>query len=262
MISRDTSAWDKATATSRKVTTRNLMISQKHPFPKSLFTIPIRPPSVLQLRLLDEQVLAARGQLVYFGKVDMGVGNERAIPDNLLILRFIKEGEEWLFDSMRFANLEGSEDERARLAAGDVSVLTGGDFELSEEDPVVPKLVPIPDYIGHVQITVNGFRAQVRVNDRDCGSVENANVTNLVIGGFYKGSNELLVDVERLPLEDETKRFFTINAYVMTGKRDRPRARIFHYQPDDLQAVPERIDTEIWANAVTIRGKPVSGGGE
>ena len=37
MISRDVVAWEKATATSRKVATRNLMISQKHPFPKSLF---------------------------------------------------------------------------------------------------------------------------------------------------------------------------------------------------------------------------------
>jgi len=262
MISRDVVAWERATATSRKVATRNLMISQKHPFPKSLFSIPIRPPSVLQLQLLRTEVSGSRGQLIYFGKVDMGVGNLRSIPDNLLILRFIREGEKWLFDAMQFANLEGSEDERASLAAGDLSALAEGDFGLPRSDPVVPKLVAPPDYVGHVQVTVRGFRARVQVNGVDCGTVEDANVTNLVIGGFHKGSNELLVDVERLPLEDDTKRFFTINAFVMTGKSDRPRARVFHYQPDDLQAVPGRIDTTIWANAVTIRGKPEPGTGQ
>lgn len=262
MVSRDVSAWDKVTATSRKVATRNLIISQKHPFPESLFTIPIRPPSVLQLRLLDEQVVGNRAQLFYFGKVDMGVGNERVIPDNLLILRFIREKEKWLFDSTQFVNLQGSENERAKLAAGDLSPLSEGDFELPEEDPVVPKLVAIPDYVGHLQVTLRGFRVRLQVNGIDCGTVENANVTNLVIGGFHKGGNDLRVDVERLPLEDESKRFFTINAFVMTGKSDNPRARIFHYQPDDVQAVAERIATQIWANAITIRGKPEAGGSQ
>jgi len=251
MISKDGGAWERATAASRKATTKNLMISQRHAFPKALFEVPIRPPSILQLRLLDEHVLGSRAQLAYIGKVDMGVGFEGEIPENLLILRFIREGERWLFDTLKFASLTGQEEERARLTAGDVTLLREG-FALPTEDPVVNKIVSYPDYVGHLQVTVSGFRATLRVNGHDCGVVENSNVTNVVIGGLNKGRNELIVDVVKLPMEDEEKRYFSINGYVVTGKDDNPRARVFRYLPEDPHAVPNRIKTEIWANAVTM----------
>ncbi len=255
MISRDVAAWEKSTATSRKRVTKNLMISQQHSFPKSLFTIPIRPPSVLQLRLLKEQVSGVHGQLIYFGKIDMGVGSRGVIPENLLVLRFVKEANGWLFDSMSFMNLEGSPEQRAQFLAGDISMLEGGDFAMPEGSPEISKQVGYPDFVGHIQVTVRGYRATVRVNGVDCGTVENANETNLVIGGFDKGQNDLLVEVDRLPLKDESKRFFTINAYVMVKEPDRSRARIFHYQPENMHTVPERMKVDVWANAVTIYGK-------
>ena len=255
MITKDGAAWEKATAPSRKVATKNLAISQRHAFPKSLFEVPVMPPSVLQLRFLDEQVAGDWGQLFYFGKVDMGVGDEIEIPENLLILRFIRDGGTWLFDSLKFVNLEGSDEQRAQLSAGDLAPLREGGFSLPEAPPTVGKIVSYPDFVGHLQITANGYRATASVNGNHCGIVENANVTNLVIGGFDQGANKLVVEVDRLPLEDETKRFFTMQAFVLTGERDRPRARIFLHQPEDMHAIPERIETDIWANAVTIQGR-------
>jgi len=251
---KDVRAWEAATSKYRRNTTRNMIISQRHAYPRALFEIPISPPDILQLRCIDERVAGRRAQLIYFGRVDMGVGTPEGnrLPENLLVLHFISEDGSWLFDNMRFVNLAGVETSRAEVAAGNKSFLKSSEFDMPTGDPVVPKLVSYPDHVGHIQVIASGYNAKVKVNGHHCGDVQGTTATHLVIGGFKRGKNQLEVEVERTDLADEDSRYFAINGYVINGAAKQKQVRVFRYRPEEGQPVPKKIRSDIWANAVTI----------
>ena len=69
MISKDLRAWNAHTSRYRQTVTRNLIVSQKRDWPRSLFTVPIQPPDVELLRLIEARSVGNLGRLVYFGVV-------------------------------------------------------------------------------------------------------------------------------------------------------------------------------------------------
>src|SRR6476620_8859334 len=73
LAARDVSGWQKSTASHRQVATRNLIVSQKQPFPDALFTLPMRPAEIATLRFLQIKVLGNTANTAYFGKVDLGL---------------------------------------------------------------------------------------------------------------------------------------------------------------------------------------------
>ena len=53
LINKNMDAWKRSTALSRQVVTRNLIISGGQTYPDSIFEIPIQPPDITRLRLLE-----------------------------------------------------------------------------------------------------------------------------------------------------------------------------------------------------------------
>ncbi|MEZ0390270.1 MAG: hypothetical protein ACAI34_24540, partial [Verrucomicrobium sp.] len=143
MVTRSLASWQQATAVPRQIMTRNLIVSQKQPFPAALFDLPIRPPETATLRFVKIDINGATGQLVYFGKVDMGLLDSPEIPENLLILKFLREGTAWKFDTTRLVNLATVPDVRATLKNGGSSAFLN-DPEFAPDGVVPPTPKPCP----------------------------------------------------------------------------------------------------------------------
>src|SRR6476659_5601360 len=105
LAARDLQGWARVTASYRQMATRNLIVSQKQLFPDALFNLPMRPPETATLRYLGTKVVGNTAHVAYFGKVDLGLVDPAEIPDNVLILKFIKEATGWKFDTSRLLNL-------------------------------------------------------------------------------------------------------------------------------------------------------------
>ncbi|MGI9241915.1 MAG: hypothetical protein ACR2RV_14020, partial [Verrucomicrobiales bacterium] len=102
MLEGDYDAWKKYTANYRRAVTRNNIVSQKQKFPDALFSVPMKPASVDGLKLIQAREVGPTGQLVYYGRIDVGIDlpDGAEIPESLLILKFIRDGNEWRFNTL------------------------------------------------------------------------------------------------------------------------------------------------------------------
>ena len=121
IVNKDFGTWDRVTASNRKVEVRNLIYSEKRPFPASIFAIPAVPPALGGLKFLEATQSGPTAKASYFGKVDFEV--DGTPTDNLLVLSFIREGNTWLYDRADFVNLGGLPAVRRELETGDLSYL-------------------------------------------------------------------------------------------------------------------------------------------
>ncbi|NJM38831.1 MAG: hypothetical protein HC845_13720 [Akkermansiaceae bacterium] len=53
MMRKDSSAWQRVTAEHRRVEVQNRILSEKGPFPASVFALPAAPPSIQGLKFLE-----------------------------------------------------------------------------------------------------------------------------------------------------------------------------------------------------------------
>lgn len=253
MVTRSLPAWQQATATSRQITTRNLIVSQKQPFPTALFDIPMRPPETATLRFLKAEVNGPTGQLMYFGKVDVGLLEAKEIPENILILKFIREASGWKFDTTRLVNLSSAPEVRATLKNGGSSAfLNEPEFSPTGIVPPTPKPCPMPDRIGVLQIASFGYETHAVVNTFDVATVSNNAEEHLVIGGLRDGENPLELKVKPLPVEEGQERILEVHALVLTGSETRPTIRVFTWKPEH-HPVPETVGQVIHVNRITLR---------
>lgn len=123
LIKKDVRIWQQVTAAHRQVEVKNRIISEKLPFPASVFNLPAPPPLLNGLKFLTASEKGPTAKAAYFGKIDFGVGGEPS--DNLLVLSFIKSGNRYLYDKADFVNLTALPDVREELAAGDMTYLKG-----------------------------------------------------------------------------------------------------------------------------------------
>lgn len=83
----------------------------------------------------------------YYGKVDLGLGQEPT-DSNALVLLFTHENGKWKYDQARFFNLTRLPAVKERLKRGDASVLMEQDgFQPLGKIPAVPPVCPPPKYI-------------------------------------------------------------------------------------------------------------------
>lgn len=252
LINKDMDAWQRSTALYRQVVTRNLIISGRQPYPDSIFEIPIQPPEITKLRLLECEVKGATAHMIYFGKIDLGLEADE-IPDNILILNFINESGLWKFDTTRFMNLADAPDVRAALQAGKADFLDKPEFSPAGVVLPVPAECRKPDYMALLQIQSYGYETTVKLNEFDYPPLADNAVQQLIIGGLMRGKNNLKVAIKALPVEDGAERLLEINAVIVTGAADRPHIRVFSWEHKSATP-PAQIELPIWVTPASLRG--------
>ena len=254
MISKDLAGWNAHTSRHRQTITRNLIVSQKLDWPRSLFAVSIQPPETRLLRLIEAGADKNIGRLAYYGPVDFRVSDE-VPPNNILMLYFRKEKGEWKFDRTRHFNLIGNERVKGMAKNGNFSFLTDPEFRLSGEALPTPPLCPSPLYVGKIRIVSVGYRTTAKFNAFHHTIVDDTIVNEILIGGLRKGPNKLKLKVAGTggidPKKKILERKFEISVFVTSKNKKRPAIRVFYLNPGEK--VESEYDLTVWANAVTMR---------
>jgi hypothetical protein len=252
LATHDLAEWKRVTATSRQALTRNLIVSQKQPFPDSLFTLPLRPPETNTLRLVKTETKGPTANLVFFGKVDLGISEASEVTENLLVLKFIKEGDRWKFDTTRVINLSGAPDIRAELKNNGTSAFLN-ESELTPTGivPSTPPPCSMRDHIGVLEITSIGYATEAKVNGFEAATVTDNIEQHLIIGGLKTGDNALVLKIKPTPIPEGEKREIQVEAVVLTGEESRPSVHVFTWKPDGSPAAT--VEQNIIVGHLTMR---------
>lgn len=228
MIRRDPSAWQRVTAEHRRVEVRNRIVSEKLPFPASIFDLPAPPPSLQGLKFLDAKQNGATAKASYFGKIDFSVDGEPT--ENLLVLSFIRGSGGWLYDRADYVNLTALPEVRKELAAGNLKYLKETpEAQPTGQVPITPIAANPAKYVAKVYVFCPGREVQVQVNKISRHRFANAKEAEVVIGGAVDGPNEVQYSVKKL--EGGTgKEVMTIRVYLMSNIPNEKPVKTFEYQ--------------------------------
>lgn len=198
MVRQNYEGWQKTTSAYRKVKVRNMAVSEKRPWPQSLFNQHISPPSLLPLRYIGSVVKGPTAAATYFGKVDWGIGG--APSENAYVLLFTNERGEWKYDQARFFNLAQLPKVRERLRNNDATVLEEQDgFQPTGIIPPVPPVCPVPQYIGKIFVDCPGRIVKARINNVSDHVFEDARMAEVISGGLRNGINSIDLNVTPAP---------------------------------------------------------------
>ena len=228
MIRRDPAAWQRVTAEHRRVEVRNRIVSEKQPFPATVFNLPAPPPSLQGLAFLEAKKNGTTAKASYFGKIDFGVGGEPT--DNLLVLSFVQGSGGWLYDRADFVNLAALPAVRRELAEGNLKYLKETpEAHPSGEVPPTPISAQPAIYVAKVYVFCPGREVQVQINKISRHRFANAKEAEVVIGGAVDGPNEVQFTVKKL--EGGTgKEVMTIRVYLMSELAGEKPVKAFEYQ--------------------------------
>lgn len=192
MLRENYEGWLQTTSAYRKMKVRNLAVSEKRPFPASLFAHQMSPPSLMPLRYVGAVVKGPTAAATYFGKVDMDIGGNPS--ENALVLLFNYERGAWKYDQARFFNLGNLPDVKERLRNGDAKILQEQDgFQPTGVIPPVPPACPAPKYIAKVFIDCPGRKVDITVNNISTHNFENTRMAEVISGGVRDGMNSILI---------------------------------------------------------------------
>lgn len=250
MIRRDPAAWQRVTAEHRRIEVRNRIVSEKQPFPASVFSLPAPPPSIQGLQFLEAKKVGATAKASYFGKVDFGVGGEPT--DNLLVLSFVHGGGGWLYDRADFVNLAALPAVRKELAAGNLKYLKETpEAQPSGQVPPTPVAAQPAKYVAKVYVFSPGREVQVQINKISRHRFANAKEAEVVIGGAVDGPNEVQFTVKKLD-GGTGKEVMTIRVYLMSELAGEKPVKVFEYQIAAGEK-PEPVATKMFnVDAATV----------
>ena len=233
MTEKDLSLWQKSTAKFRQIGIRNMIVSQKNKWPEALFDGPVKPPNLGSMKMAKTMVNGRTAQLVYFGTADFGIGKDIKAPEGLLFLMFIKELNDWKFSTSRFMNLNNAEEISAAAQSGNFSFLDSPQFIPPGKVPPVPKLCPVPEMVGYLEIVSIGYETKVNVAERSKHMVINNVHKGLIIGGLKKGINPIFIETRSLnkKKDKDPKTHFEINVYRESDQERKPLKRIYGTGP-------------------------------
>lgn len=191
--------WRSTTSAYRQVKVRNLAVSEKRPFPASLFRQPMAPPALAPLMYVGSVVNGPTAAATYYGKVDLGLGQEPT-DSNALVLLFTHENGKWKYDQARFFNLTRLPAVKERLKRGDASVLMEQDgFQPLGKIPAVPPVCPPPKYIAKILVDCPGRTVQANVNNISLHEFDNTRLAEVISGGLRDGTNSLTLNFSDSP---------------------------------------------------------------
>jgi len=234
LMTRNVAVWQAVTAGHRQAQVRNRLVSERRAYPAGVFELPAAPPALTGLKCVRVRQKGRTAKLVYFGKVDFGVGGEPS--DNLYVVSFVQEGGgAWKYDSADFVSLAALPAERAEIAAGQYGYLDEtADFQPDGEVPAVPPLVGPPQLLAKVYIYAPGRDVRVQVNKLSQHRVVNNREADIVIGGVKAGVNELQWTISPLP-GASGKEAMTIRVYLLSEVEGIKPVKAFEYQVDEGQ---------------------------
>jgi hypothetical protein len=243
IVAKDSTAWERVTATHRRAEVRNRLVSEKRAFPAGVFEIPAAPPAITGLKFLEAIQNGPTAKAAYFGKIDFKVDAEPT--DNLLVLSFVKEGAAWLYDRADFVNLVALPEVRKELAAGNTKYLKETpEAQPSGEIPPTPIAAQPAKTIAKVYVFCPGREVQVQINKISRHRFANAQEAEIVIGGAKDGPNELQFTIKKL--EGGTgKEAMTIRVYLFSETQGVKPVKAFEYQLAE-GAEPKAFGTEMF----------------
>ena len=235
MTEKDLSLWQKSTAKFRQIGIRNMIVSQKNKWPEALFEGPVKPPNLSSMKMVKTMINGSTAQLVYFGKADFGISEDVKAPEGLLFLMFIKENNDWKFSTSRFMNLSNAEEISTSAQSGDFTFLDSPQFIPPGKVPPVPKLCPLPEMVGYLEIVSIGYETRVNVAERSKHMVINNVHKGLIIGGLKKGINPIFIETRALnkkkKKDQDPKTHFEINVYRESDQEKKPLKLIYGTGP-------------------------------
>lgn len=226
----DLALWENATAFSRQIEIRNRIISQKLPFPQALFNSLIGSPSLAGLIPLGVLSTGQTATSTYYGKANFGDAANGAIPDNLLVLHFLREEGKWLFDSLRIVKIGGDGELLLQIRNADFSFLKGEEFQPAPFLPPIPQPVEAPTYVAEAWIDASGYEVTLTINGRAMGPFKNLKTTELIIGGLRRGDNTIKIDTHLSNYPSGTTPKVEVAIYA-ADKPDAPARRVYHFRP-------------------------------
>lgn len=233
MLAKDARAWAASITRYRQVVTRNLIVSQRQSFPDAVFAVPLDPPDISSLRLLEADAVGDTAHTLYFGKVDLG-GEPGQIPESVLMLKFFNENGTWRFDSSKVLKLLGQADLIAQLkGSGPMDFLNYPEFTPPGKAPAVPALCEVPENVAGCTLQSFGYEARMRINGFDYPIMQDHAEKLFVIGGLKNGANDVSLIVKPTELPEGEERLLQLDFFVLTGKSGKPPVRVFHYETKD-----------------------------
>lgn len=242
----DSKAWAGAITQYRQVVTRNLIVSQKQPFPQAVFAVPLDPPDISSLRLLEAQAVGETAHLLYFGKVNMG-GDADQIPDSVLMLKFFNERGVWKFDSNKLLKLLDQPELLAQIkSGGKLDFLDYPEFTPPGKAPTVPALCEVPENMAGCTLQSFGYETRMRINGFDYPVMQDHAEKLFVIGGLKNGANDVTLTVTPSEVPKGEERLLQLDFFVLTGKAEKPPVRVFHYETKEATvASPLKLPVSI-----------------
>ncbi len=228
MVKKDFRAWQQITAEHRQVEVRNRILSEKIPFPSSIFNLPAQPPVLEGLKFLTASQNGRTAKAAYFGKVDFGVGMEPT--DNLLVLSFVMGQNRFLYDKADYVNLTALPDVRKELAEGNLEYLKGvPEAQPSGVVPPTPILVQPATTIAKVYVFCPGREVEVMVNKVSRHKFINSKEAETVMGGAREGSNDIQFVIRKLE-EGKGDEALTIRVYLLSEVPGVKPIKAYEYQ--------------------------------
>ena len=255
IVNKDFGTWDRVTASNRKVEVRNLIYSEKRPFPASIFAIPAVPPALGGLKFLEATQSGPTAKASYFGKVDFEV--DGTPTDNLLVLSFIREGNTWLYARADFVNRGGLPAVRRELETGDLSYLKETP-EARASGQLPPPAIPVnpAKYIAKVYVFSPGREVHVQINKVSRHRFANAKDAQIVIGGAKDGPNEVQFSVKKLE-GGKGNEAMTIRVYLLSEVQGVKPVKAFEYQLQEGEQ-PKEFGTQVF-NVDEMMVRQISG---
>lgn len=230
MIKKNYNLWSQYTAVHKQIAVKNRILSEKRPYPATIFALPAAPPSLKGLKALRVQKKGATAKMVYFGKVDFGVGGKPT--DNILILDFVYERRGWKYSNADFMNLNVLKKERKQLLAGNYKFIEEAGFGPSGKLPIKPIAIRGAQYIAKVYVFCPGRDVKVKVNQISDHRFQNNKISEVVIGGARNGLNEVSYAIT--PLKGGSgKEALTIRVYLMSTVKGVKPQKVFEYQVNE-----------------------------
>ena len=253
ILAQDARAWASAITQYRQVVTRNLIVSQRKAFPKAVFEVPLDPPDISGLRLLEAQAVGETAHLLYFGKVDLG-GDPSQIPESVLMLKFFYERGGWKFDSTKVLKLLDQPELISQMrTGGHLDILDAPEFTPPGKAPAVPALCELPENVAGSTLQSFGYETRMKINGFEYPVMQDHAEKLFVIGGLKNGANDVTLTVKPTEVPAGEERLLQLDCFVLTGQEGKPPVRVFHYEtkeaaPPGLLKLPVIVNDDVLQN--------------